>query len=111
MTCKLCLKETCRHQEPRRDERAAQSCPRSDDLPSGGIGLPGNLSTSEPPLLNLFALSDLRELVCVLCGKVIPNGRDQAYLRAHHGQRHVRAGDAIESRNGLPAGAVRYFVK
>jgi hypothetical protein len=60
---------------------------------------------------SLFALTDRRELVCTLCSHVIPNGRDQAYLRLYHGTKHVRAGDAIENRNGLPAGAVRYFVK
>src|SRR5258708_3892090 len=107
-TCKLCRKEVRRRQGPGRDEN-------SRPLTSSDTGIRGQLSTapsktnSEP--INLFALGDRRELVCVLCAKVILNGRDQAYLRAHHGQQHVRAGEAIEQRNGLPERAVRYLVK
>jgi len=108
MTCKLCLKQTCRHQEPRRDENTALGRPRSDDPPSAGIGLPGSLSTSEPH--PLFALTDRHELICTLCSHIIPNGCDQAYLRAYHGKSHVRRGEAVEDRRGLPEGAVRYLV-
>ncbi|SRR5712692_4731476 len=113
MSCQFCPKKArCKHQVPEGSAVLAE------------IAKGARLSLSEetaPPLstkpvtnsepINLFALGDRHELVCVLCAKAIPNGRGQAYLRAHHGQQHVRAGEATEIRNGLPEGAVRYLVK
>jgi hypothetical protein len=107
MPCLYCGKQTCRHQDSTGREKTSPGSPRSADLPRTGIGVPGDLSTA----LSLFELTDRRELLCVLCTKVIPNGPDQAYLRAHHGQQHVRRGEAVEDRRGLPPGAVRYFVR
>ena len=102
-TCNYCGKHSCRHQ----GEKTAPGSPRSDDQPPVGSGGRGDSSTPQ----SLFVLGALRELVCVLCGKVIDAGRNQTYERAFHGKRHCRAGEAVEDRRGLPAGAVRYFVK
>jgi hypothetical protein len=106
--CKYCQPSTT-ETPPAKVANTAPGGPRSDDLPRTGIGVPADLSTSVAR--NLFELTDLHELLCVLCSKVIPNGRDQAFLRSHHGQQHVRRGEAVEDRRGLPAGAVRFFVK
>jgi hypothetical protein len=109
-TCDYCGKQSCRHRDSAgRDDKIASGSLRSDDQPSGGIGVPRDVSTSAPH--SLFEWTDLRELLCVLCSHVVPAGRDQAYLRAHHGQLHVRRGEAAEDRHGLPDGAVRYLVK
>jgi len=99
MTCKFCLKDRCIHVSP-------------DEEQAGKMGPTGlKLPTQATRERSLFELTDLRELLCVLCSKVIPNGPNQTYERAHHAIKHVRAGDAIEDRRGLPEGAVRYFVK
>jgi len=102
MTCPYCQRSGCKHLGP--DDSQQRTAPKR----SPASDLPPTL-TATP--LNLFALGDRRELVCCLCSHVIPNGIDQAFLRARHGQQHVRAGDAIEDRRGLPEGAVRYLVK
>ena len=99
MICKLgCKKAGCIHVGPPASETPA----------------PAKVATApveEPRPQSLFELTDLRELLCVLCSHVVPAGKDQAYLRAYHGQQHVRRGEAVEDRRGVPAGAVRYFVK
>jgi len=97
-TCAYCGKVRCHHLGPEEDQPASKMSPTGD-------------KPQPETTLNLFALTDRRELLCILCGKVIPTGIDQTYLRAHHGKQHVRAGDAIEDRRGLPEGAVRYLVK
>jgi hypothetical protein len=97
MTCNYCGKASCRHQGEAGREKIASGSRRSDDQPS--------------PAQPLFAMTDLRELLCVLCSKVIAAGRNQTYERAYHGEKHVREGTAVADRHGLPAGAVRYSVK
>ena len=101
-TCVYCGKSRCHHRGPDEEQHTAPKARDHAYLPPAPV--------AAPPL-NLFALGDRRELVCVLCSAVIPNRVDQAFLRARHGQQHVRAGEAMESRNGLPEGAVRYLVK
>ncbi len=95
MTCPYCLKRTCRH-----------------------VAHPESRATTQTQVYttvyktdrSLFDLHDLRSLRCVLCGKVIPPGCDQAYLRAYHAHQHVTRGEAVADRHGLPEGAVRYLV-
>ena len=98
MTCVFCGKPRCHHLGPEEDQRTAPNRQLVSDSPS----------TPTATTLNLFALGDRAELVCVVCTYVIPNGPDAAYLRARHGQWHVRRREAVEDRRGLPEGAVRY---
>jgi hypothetical protein len=101
MTCNYCGKVRCHHLGPDDEQHTNPNRQHAAVLPP----TPG---ASTP--LNLFALGDRRELVCLACSHVIPNGIDQAFLRARHGQWHVRRGEAVEDRRGLPEGAVRYTV-
>jgi len=101
MTCNYCGKARCHHIGPDEEQHTVQKASRGTYSPP--------TPTTTP--LNLFALGDRRELVCCLCSHVIPNGIDQAFLRARHGQQHVRDGTVVEDRRGLPEGAVRYLVK
>jgi len=98
MTCTYCGKVHCHHLGPDDGQHADTNTARERPLPT----------TPTATTLNLFALGDRAELVCIACSHVIPNGPDAAYLRARHGQWHVRRREAVEDRRGLPEGAVRY---
>ena len=98
MTCTYCGRVRCHHLGPEENQQTAPNRPRGAVLPT----------TPTATTLSLFALGDRAELVCVACSHVIPNGPDAAYLRARHGQWHVRRREAVEDRRGLPEGAVRY---
>ncbi len=100
MTCTYCGKVRCHHLGPEESQHATKM--------SGVPDKPQPTPTATT--LNLFALGDRLELVCVACSHVIPNGPDAAYLRARHGQWHVRRREAAEDRRGLPEGAVRYTI-
>lgn len=109
-TCPYCGKPRCHHLGP---EVADPKAPRGADLPSTQSTPAPEMYTTvyKPTPHRLFALTDRHELLCVVCSRVIVNGRNQAYERAHHGERHVREGVATANRNGLPEGCVQYFVK
>jgi hypothetical protein len=117
MTCKLCLKQTCRHQEPHRDEESSRGRPRTDDLPSVGTRGPGNLSTNESASLpttsesrSLFELVGLRDLRCRSCQYLVVSGPYQTALRYQHGRMHVARGQAVAIRDWLPADVVRFEI-
>ena len=96
----------------KRARRVCRYCqPAPTETPAPAMTTIVEKIEEQRPAQSLFALTDLRELICVLCSHVVPAGKDQAYLRAYHGKKHVRRGEAVEDRSGLPAGAVRYFVK
>ena len=97
--CKYCGKPRCKHVGPDDEQQHQRPTPTRADTPQ---------PTRDR---SLFELHDLNSLLCVVCGHVIAPGRDQVYLRAHHGQQHVHDGTAVADRRGLPEGAVRYLVK
>src|SRR2546426_4926783 len=97
MTCHYCGKVRCHHLgRPEDDQHTAKSSHGSNSPPT-----PVATTLAENGF-SLFELTDRRELLCTLCSKVIPNGPNQTYERAHHAQRHIRSGEATEDRRGLP---------
>jgi len=107
MTCNYCGKASCRHQHTEGREKIATRSLRNDNQPPVGIG--DALSTRKSAR-SLFELTNLHELLCLVCAHVIPNGPHQGFLRARHGQWHVSRGDAVEVTRGLPPEAVRFEI-
>ena len=100
MTCQFCGKVRCVHGSPE-DGRYALAAPRKVAQPAVEKPRSGT---------SLFQLVGLRDLECVLCRWVAPVGPYQIALRFTHGMLHVKAGEAVEIRRGLPEGAVRFEI-
>ena len=110
MTCYCGKKGRCRHVgpavEPEQPKRAVQQPVQTPVTPETAQIVAARSSLN----VNLFEWTDRRELLCVVCSKVIHNGPDMAYLRATHGRWHVHRNEAVEDNRGLEAGATRFYV-
>jgi len=102
MTCQFCGKVRCVHGSPE-DGRYALAAPRK-------VAQPATPEETPHSGTSLFQFVGLRDLECVLCRWVVPVGPYQAVLRFTHGMLRVKAGEAVEIRRGLPAGAVRFEI-
>ena len=104
MTCQFCAKVRCVHGSPE-DGRYALAAPRK-------VAQPATEEVARQPLSGsaLFQLVGLRDLECQICRYCAPVGPYQAALRFQHGMLHVKAGQAVAARRGLPEGAVRFEI-
>jgi len=105
MTCQFCGKVRCVHLDPEDDQYVA---PVEAKLATQ----PATEEVARQPLSGsaLFQLVGLRDLECQICRYCAPVGPYQAALRFQHGMLHVKAGQAVAVRRGLPAGAVRFEI-
>ena len=103
MICAYCGKGRCVHLDPEDDQYVAPVEAKLATQPAKPVEKP-RAGTS------LFQLVGLHDLECVLCRWIAPPGPYQPILRIQHGRVHVRDGTAVEVRQGLPAGAVRFEI-
>src|SRR5437660_12771353 len=101
MTCEYCHRTRCIHRDPQDDQLTPV--------------IKATLATQPPKAVAkrrsaapLFQLVSLRDLECVLCRWVAPVGPYQTALRFTHGMGHVKEGDAIIVRRGLPPRLVSF---
>ena len=102
MKCVYCGKDRrCDHRDPEADQE-----PRMGVQPATPV-VERKPKAGEP----LFELCDLRSMRCRLCQYTISPGPYQVALRVQHGRMHRDRQEAVEARQGLHEGAVRFLVK